>query len=94
MCTTSYGRSVVTGPVTVYKRMRQADAYLYTGRNAADIVAWAQGHAYIAEGELYIITDRGDAVADPGDHIIHGLTGEWYPITPAAYEAGWREGPP
>jgi hypothetical protein len=78
-------------PVTVYKRVRQADAYLYDGTNAVEIVAWAQGHAYQAEGHLYIQTTRGDVIADPGDHIIHGLVGEWYPIDPDAYAAGWRE---
>jgi hypothetical protein len=80
-------------PVTIYKRVRQADAYLYDGTNAAEIVAWAHGHAYEAEGQLYIQTPRGDVAADPGDHIIHGLVGEWYPIDPDAYHAGWREHP-
>ena len=83
----------MTGPVTIYKRVQPAEAYLYTGHNADQIVAWATGHAYIAEGHLYIITDRGDAIAEPGDHIIRGLVGEYYPITPAAYQAGWQEGP-
>ena len=83
----------MTGPVTIYKRVRQAEAYLYDGTNAQQIVDWAQGHAYIAEGQLYIITDHGDWPADIGDRIVHGLVGEWYPITPAAYTAGWTEGP-
>jgi hypothetical protein len=83
----------VTGPVTIYKRIQAAEAYHYTGHNAQAIVNWAGNHAYIAEGRLYIITDRGDAVAEPGDTIIRGLVGEYYPCTPAAFEAGWREGP-
>jgi hypothetical protein len=101
----------MTGPVTVYKRVQPAEAYLYDGTNAQAIVAWAGNHAYIAEAQridgtdaegepvwvtydaLYIITDRGDTVVEPGDHIIRGLVGEYYPITPQAYAAGWREGP-
>ena len=83
----------MTGPVTIYKRVRAGEAYLYDGLNAEAIVAWSGGHAYIAEDELYIITDRGDVVADAGDHIIRGLVGEYYPCTPDAYAAGWREGP-
>jgi hypothetical protein len=83
----------MSGPVTVYKRVQPAEAYLYDGTNAQAIVAWAGSHAYIAEGHLYIITDRGDVVVEPGDHIIRGLVGEYYPITPDAYTAGWREGP-
>ena len=83
----------MTGPVTVYKRVRQADAYRYTGTNAQAIVDWTAGHAYQAEGQLYIQTDRGDVVAEPGDWIVHGLVGEFYPCTPEAFTAGWREGP-
>jgi hypothetical protein len=83
----------VTEPVTVYKRVQPAEAYLYDGTNAQAIVAWSAGHAYIAEDQLYIITDHGDWPADIGDHIIRGLVGEYYPITPEAYAAGWREGP-
>lgn len=79
------------GPVTVYKRVKQATAYLYDGTNAQAIVDWSAGHAYIAEGQLYVMTDRGDAAVEPGDRVIHGLVGEWYPITPDAYHAGWRE---
>jgi hypothetical protein len=80
-------------PVTIYKRVRQADAYHYTGDNAAEIVTWSAGHAYQAEDQLYIQTDRGDVVAEPGDWIIHGLVGEWYPCGPEAFDAGWQVRP-
>lgn len=65
----------------------------FNGDNAADVVAWVTsegGEAYIAEGNLYIVTDNGDKIPDPGDTIMKGLVGEFYPLTPAARDAGWE----
>lgn len=81
----------MNGPVTITRRLgRFTDAYRYDGTNAEAIVAWADGHAYIAEGELYIVTNRGDVAAEPGDTVIHGLTGSYYPCPPGDFNAGWQ----
>jgi hypothetical protein len=79
--------------VIIQKRLAFGEAIHYTGDNAAEIVAWANGHAYIAEGPtLYIETrTRGDVPADPGDWIVLGpVTNDYYPCEPEAYDAGWQ----
>jgi hypothetical protein len=80
----------MNGPLHIRKRPLHAEALRFDGANHAEIVIWATDHAYVAESQLYIITDRGDVVAEPGDYIIRGLVGEHYPITPAAFAAGWE----
>jgi hypothetical protein len=75
----------------IRKKSGETESILYDGTNAAEIIVWSYGHAYQAEGELYIITDRKDVAADIGDHIVRGLVGEYYPITPESYAAGWEE---
>lgn len=83
-----------SGPVTAYRRVLPADFYLYDGSNAQAIVDWSAGHCYQADGQLIVMTKRGDLVVDPGDRVCHGLVaGDWYPIDPDAYRAGWQERP-
>ena len=78
--------------MTVYRRMLPADFYLYDGTNAQAIVDWSAGHAYKAEGQLNVMTKRGDVVVEPGDRVTSGLVpGDYYPIDPDAYTAGWLE---
>ncbi len=76
--------------VRIRKRPGLTEAIQYTGENADEIVEWARGNAYRAEGRLTVMTDRGDEDPDPGDWVIRGLVGEYYPITPEAYAAGWE----
>lgn len=83
----------MTPVFVIRKRPLRATAMPFVGDNADDIVAWVTaggGEAYLAEGNLYIVTDRGDVVAEPGDTIVKGLVGEYYPTTPESYAAGWE----
>ena len=83
----------MTPILVMQKRQTTQTGMLYDGTNAVDIVAWVNregGEAYIAEGNFYLVTDRPpDTIPDPGDTIVKGLVGEFYPLTPAAREAGW-----
>jgi hypothetical protein len=80
------------GPVTAYRRVLPADFYLYDGTNAPAIVEWSAGHCYQADGQLIVMTKRGDLVVEVGERVTHGLVpGDWYPIDPEAYAAGWIE---
>lgn len=83
----------MTPVLAIRKRAAGSTAVPFTGDNAADVIAWVNangGEAYEAEGNLYILTDRGDVVAEPGDTIVKGLVGEFYPSTPEAFAAGWE----
>lgn len=84
----------MTGPVVIQKRAEaRGEAVLWTGDNAAEIVAWSEGHAYVAEGgTLYVETKkRGDVPADIGDWIVLGPVPEdYYPCDPPAFAAGWE----
>jgi len=83
----------MTPVLRMQKRPTVQNGMVYDGTNAEDVVAWVRsegGEAYIAEGHFYLVTDRPpDAIPDPGDTIVKGLVGEFYPLTPAAREAGW-----
>lgn len=83
----------MTGGVVIRKRPTHGQAILYTGTNHPEVVTWAKGHAYVAEGGvLYIETKRrGDVPADPGDWIVLGPVAEdYYPVDPEAFAAGWE----
>lgn len=62
------------------------DAMQFTGENGAEIVAW-MGDAVTDTGDnfgtdLYIHTLEGVMHASPGDWIIKGIQGEFYPCKP------------
>ncbi len=83
------------------KRPVVIDAMLWNGHNATQIVKWAfGGWAKAPEGkEFWLATDgtlviptlEGEMRASPGDWIIKGVKGEFYPCKPdifaATYEA-------
>lgn len=60
----------------------------YTGSNSAKIGDWGAQCAYGPEnGELTIYTLEGPLRALPGDWIIRGVKGEYYPIRQDIFEA-------
>lgn len=83
----------MTPVLRMQRRSTEQKGMPYTGANADDIVAWVRaegGEAYIAEGHLYLVTDRPpDSCPDPGDTIMKGLAGEFYPLAPVSRDAGW-----
>ncbi len=61
------------------------EAREYDGTNGAELLAWAVGS--LRGGELTISTLEGDMVASPGDFIICGVEGEFYPCKPSVFLA-------
>ena len=74
------------------------EAMQYTGDNLADCLVWACGVSReSAEGcqvmrlPLVITTPEGDMTASPGDWIIKGVKGEFYPCKPDIFAATYEE---
>lgn len=75
------------------------EARQFTGHNQSEILAWARpglskdalNAAQVMRLPVIIPTLEGEMKADPGDWIIQGVKGEFYPCKPdifaATYEA-------
>lgn len=62
----------------------QVDSHDYDGM--CEIAAWCGGRADETDGHVIAIdTLEGTMFADPGDWIIRGTEGEFYPCKPAAF---------
>lgn len=80
----------------VRKKPVVVDAIEYTGKNVVDILSWADGwdlsdtvsYPYYleAEDQLMIHTLEGQMKANPGDWIIRGPKGEFYPCKPDIFQ--------
>lgn len=73
------------------------EAMYFDGANAADIAAWAGtgGEFGLPSDEtghpaFVIPTLEGGMVASPGDWIIRGVKGEYYPCKPDIFEATYE----
>lgn len=62
----------------------EIEAVQYTGDNLDEVLSFC-GHAHY-DGEFYIPTLEGVMRAAPGDYIIKGLRGEFYPCKPDVFE--------
>lgn len=65
------------------------EALQYTGDNLLDVMRWIGTDAYVRDG-LHIKTLEGDHTASPGDYIIKGVMGEFYPCKPDIFEATYE----
>lgn len=77
-------------PVTIEARQNTDD---YEQRE--DLVDWVrenQGRASLSHimGQVYIETLEGEMTAEPGDWIIKGVKGEFYPCKPDIFEATYE----
>lgn len=71
---------------------RQVDTSDYDG--LCDLVAWCGGTAIDYGGHVIAIdTLEGRMCADPGDWIIQGVKGEFYPCKPDIFEATYEAVP-
>lgn len=62
------------------------EAVLYSGENGQEIGLFV-GEADRNEGNQFLIhTLEGTLAADPGDYIIRGVQGEFYPCKPDIFE--------
>lgn len=73
------------------------EAVLFTGHNANDVLPWIKRACVIEEdfistGEQSIVIEtlEGDMRADPGDYIIKGVKGGFYPCKPDIFEATYE----
>ncbi len=62
------------------------EAFEFTGDNSARIIAWAYPRIAEEDGQLRIRTLEGVMYADPGDWIIRGVEGEYYPCKDSIFE--------
>lgn len=72
------------------------EAIQWTGANQLEITKWSNGHVQphipiednkpIRTHYLSINTLEGTMLADPGDWIIRGIKGEFYPCKPDIFE--------
>lgn len=73
-----------------YRKTVVIEAQRYDGANAGNLAAWMGiridllGHGFI------IPTLEGDMLASPGDYIIKGVQGEFYPCKPDIFEATYE----
>jgi hypothetical protein len=79
------------------KRPVTIEAVQFDGTNALAIVAW-MGARYVSAGvngdRLVIVTLEGNMTASPGDWILKGVQGEFYPCKPDIFEATYEAARP
>ena len=75
------------------KKPVEIEAEQFTGTNQAEIAEWMKrrglGECAVdaGEGMLLLTTLEGTLEASPGDWIIRGIKGEYYPCKPDIFEA-------
>jgi hypothetical protein len=60
------------------------------GGNFDEIEAFVGGDAEFRDGELLVATLEGPLRAAPGDWIVKGVKGEFYPCKPDIFEATYE----
>lgn len=99
-----YPRTFRKKPVEVQAR-RVPDLYLDDddrdivkyAAECIDLANWCDGTSYMMDSVehiphgIYIPTLEGEMRADPGDWIIKGVKGEFYPCKPDIFEATYDE---
>lgn len=65
------------------------DAIQFTG-NFGEIEEFIGGDAEFRDGQLLVATLEGPLRAAPGDWIIKGIKGEFYPCKPDIFEATYE----
>jgi hypothetical protein len=72
------------------KRPVVVEARQVTEANRGDIAEWAGGRVSKLGSAVVIHTLEGDMFADPGDWVICGVEGEFYPCKPTIFEATYE----
>ena len=76
-------------PVTIEAHQWEGDKV-----GAVAIVDWVFGHNHVARyhgtHEIYIETLEGTMLAEPGDWIIRGVKGEFYPCKPDIFAETYK----
>lgn len=88
--------AMTTDPIAAARRYRKRpvviEAIQYTGDNLREVLAFTASAPVRADRQVFkILTLEGTMEASPGDWIIKGVAGEFYPCKPdifaATYEA-------
>lgn len=70
------------------------EAREFTDSNGAELAEWCGGRLADAEGTakplLFVKTLEGEMTASPGDWIIRGVIGEFYPVKPEVFDATYE----
>jgi len=67
------------------------EAVQYDGVSLENVYALTGTEAvYVQDGRLIVRTLEGDHVASPGDYIIRGVAGEFYPCKPDIFAATYK----
>lgn len=76
------------------KKPVEIEAKQFTGQNYNEILAWLDEHEtpgdFLADGTMLIDTLEGHMIAQPGDYIIRGVAGEFYPCKPHVFEKSYE----
>lgn len=70
------------------------EAIKFTGENKEEILVFAKGSSLeesFTESEIVIKTLEGDLKVSPGDYVIKGVKGEFYPCKPDIFIATYEE---
>lgn len=70
------------------KRPVEVEALKFDGGNSDEILVWVAengGRATYRQNYLYITTMEGDMLVTPGDYVIKGTRGEFYPCKPGPF---------
>jgi hypothetical protein len=85
----------MNAPVTPQKYRKkpvEVEAIRFDSTNQREIAAWMGIVNYDPNARLiHIATLEGVMVAQPGDWIIRGVKGEFYPCKPAIFQATYEE---
>ena len=73
------------------KKPVEVEAIRYTGENVSDVCNFTSGQVRLSGGDMIIRTLEGDMIARPGDYIICGVAGEFYPCRPDIFEATYYQ---
>jgi hypothetical protein len=69
------------------KRPVEVDALPFTGENWSDVARFVGSGWRRSGGDCVIKTLEGEHIASPGDWIIRGVAGEFYPCKPDIFAA-------
>lgn len=83
--------------INVHKYVKKpvvVSAIQYDGDNGSYISAWSRGKVTVGEGSdrpyLLIATLEGVMRTNPGDYIIRGVEGEFYPCKPSIFNGTYE----
>jgi hypothetical protein len=75
------------------KKPIEIEAMRFHGTNGREVAGWVISNAQDAQlnrGEVLIMTLEGIMHASPGDYVIRGVQGEFYPCKPDIFDATYE----